>query len=194
VLPGVRSLIGVVAVPSEQGQTLLDDEGKRPLVRTLREWLRGHIDPIANPRRWRFVDALPVDAQGKSSQARLAALFRPLRPEPRWLERTPDSAELELTVAPDLAQFDGHFPGSPVLPGVAMLDWAMHYGSMAFALDRQCLQMDALKFHQIVRPGAELSLSLQWNAERGVLSFSFVGGEHKHASGRFRLTEPSGRT
>jgi len=191
VLPGARSLIAVVAVASAQGQALLDAEGKRPLVLLLREWLRGVVDPIANPRRWRFVDSLPADAQGKSSQARLAALFRPIRPEPRWLERENHSAQLELTVAPDLAHFEGHFPGTPVLPGVAMLDWAMHYGAEAFALQPHCLQMDVLKFQQIVRPGAELSLTLQWNAERGVMSFSFISGEQRHASGRFRMSHPS---
>ena len=187
VLPGARALIAAVVVPSAEGQQILARQDKKALVRTLREWLTGKVDPIALPRRWRALDVLPIDARGKVSQAALAALFRPMRPQPTWLLREAQTAELSLIVDPELAHFDGHFPGTPVLPGVAMLDWALHYAAGAFGIDSRCLQMDVLKFQQLVRPGAELRLRLDWEPQRGQLSFAFHCGEQRHASGRFRL-------
>ena len=37
-------------------------------------------EPVARPRRWRFADAFPMNAQGKVREADLRALFRPERP------------------------------------------------------------------------------------------------------------------
>ena len=77
------------------------------------------VDRVALPRRWRFVDALPVNAQGKSTEALLGALFapaaaeRPQRPTPKWRIDEPAHAQASLALAPDLLVFDGHFPGSP---------------------------------------------------------------------------------
>ena len=85
----------------------------------LRAALLAAVDRVALPRRWRFVDALPVNAQGKSTEALLGALFappveaRPLRPTPKWRIAEPTHAQASLALAPDLLVFDGHFPGSP---------------------------------------------------------------------------------
>src|SRR5690606_37926347 len=88
---------------------------------------RGH-DAVTRPRRWRFVDVLPLDTQGKTSEAALRQLFRPHRPQPQWLLRDAGQALLTFDLDPALAVFDGHFPGYPILPGVAQLDWAVRFG------------------------------------------------------------------
>lgn len=40
-----------------------------------------------------------------------------------------DQIILELLVDDNLFWFDGHFSHQPILPGVAQLDWVMHYGT-----------------------------------------------------------------
>ncbi|MFP3344650.1 hypothetical protein R0J87_19425, partial [Halomonas sp. SIMBA_159] len=82
-------------------------------------------DAVTRPRRWRFVEALPLNPQGKVTEAALETLFRPQYPAPRWLSRSADAAELEIELDPALAAFDGHFPQATILPGVAQLDWAV---------------------------------------------------------------------
>jgi acyl-coenzyme A synthetase/AMP-(fatty) acid ligase len=186
-LPGHRILLAVAAVPSAEGQALLASSGKAALVAALREWLSGHADQIALPRRWRFVDALPADAQGKSSQRALAALFRPLLPEPEWELREATTARARLDVQAELAAFEGHFPGATILPGVAMLDWAVRLGRIAFGINGRFLRMEAVKFMHLVRPGAQLDVSLDWHPETGVLGYKFQSDTGVHASGRLRF-------
>jgi len=189
-LPGRRLLLAVVGVPTAQGQRCLDEHGKSALIARLRNELTRTIDATALPRRWRFVTALPIDTHGKTPEHLLLALFRPLRPEPDWQHRDEQQALLHLSIHPDLRVFSGHFPQQPVLPGVAMLDWAIHFGRQAFVISGCFAGMDAVKFQHVVLPGAHLQLSLSWSAERGMLSFQYRQGEISHASGRIRFHSP----
>ena len=184
-LPGHRILLAVAAVPSADGQALLDADGRPALAAMLRTWLDGHCDPIALPRRWRFVAALPVDARGKTGERDLAALFRPLMPEPDWQLREAGKASATLLATAELAAFEGHFPQAAILPGVVMIDWAVRLGRDAFGVagDLQC--MEALKFQQLVRPGMLLTADLDWSP--GLLGFRFTSAQGVHASGRLRF-------
>ncbi|TNJ34672.1 AMP-binding protein [Arenimonas terrae] len=189
-LPGHRILVAVAAVPSAEGRTRLDQAGRAGLASMLRDWLAGHAEAIALPRRWRFVDALPVDAQGKTSERRLADLFRPHLPEPQWHERAPGHARLALEVTADLAAFEGHFPQAAVLPGVALIDWAVRLGRDAFGVRGGMQRMEAVKFQHLVRPGARLQVELDWQPATAQLGFRFTSGQGVHASGRLRFAPP----
>ena len=70
-LPGRRQHIGAVVVlqPVQRG-------AERGETReTLRAWMAERYEALLIPRKWRFPDALPDNAMGKTEQARLLALF-----------------------------------------------------------------------------------------------------------------------
>ena len=103
-------------------------------------------------------------------------------PAPHWERRDSTSASARLRAAPDVAGFGGHFPDMPVLPGVVLLDWAVRLAAEAFGPCGVFLRMESLKFQQLVRPGADLQATLDW--QPGVLSFRFTSEAGVHASGR----------
>ena len=111
-------------------------------------------------------------------------------PEPQWQERTPEHARLVLEVSPDLAAFEGHFPQAAVLPGVALLDWAVRLGREAFGLRGGMQRMEAVKFQHLVRPGTQLQVELDWQPATAQLGFRFVSTQGVHASGRLRFPPP----
>ena len=186
-LPGPRVLLVAVAVPTSAGRELLDGEGRAAFVQRLRGWLAGHCDPIALPRRWRFLDAMPADARGKTSERALTALFRPRMPPPLWLRRDAHGASATLIATAELAAFEGHFPQAPILPGVVLLDWAVRLGRDAFGLSFDVQRVEALKFQQLVRPGTELTVDLA--LVPGRLDFRFTSAHGVHAAGRLRFDE-----
>lgn len=186
-LPGHRILLAVAAVPSADGEALLARVGRAGLAAALRENLSGHIDPIAWPRRWRFMAHLPADARGKTSERALAALFRPTMPAPEWPLREPARARALLAVSAELAAFEGHFPQAAILPGVVLVDWAVRLGRDAFGLQGGMQRMDALKFQHLVRPGTRLVADLDW--QPGQLGFRFQSEHGVHASGRLRFDD-----
>ena len=130
------------------------------------------------------MQALPINAQGKVTQAALAALFQPLMPVPAWDHRDAASATLRMTLDPALRPFQGHFPQAAILPGVAQLDWAVRFARQAFVMRGAFVRMDAVKFQHVARPGDELTLQLDWDAARNVLAFRYTSSHGVHASGR----------
>jgi acyl-coenzyme A synthetase/AMP-(fatty) acid ligase/3-hydroxymyristoyl/3-hydroxydecanoyl-(acyl carrier protein) dehydratase len=195
-----RGQLAGVVVLSTQGQAQLAAGGKLAMNRALRALLAGVAEAVALPRRWRYPASLPLNAQGKTTHAALLALFgsapqaplaeRPRQPLLRELERGPGKVLLELTVPADLLYFDGHFPNAPVLPGVAQLDWAIRYGRRYFDLPPDFRDVAALKFQQVIRPGAVVHLELQHDPVKASLQFRYLSAAGQHASGRIAFVFP----
>lgn len=182
----VGARIGAVVVLSDAGRACLAAEGRPALIRALRRQLADAVDPLALPRRWVFADALPCNAQGKTTEAMLRELFRRSVPAARWLDADASSAQAELDIAEDLAVFDGHFPHMPVVPGVAQVDWVMALAPERLAIpprDRFA-RIDTLKFQAVMRPGTTVRLALTWQSESRALGFRFTSDAGSHASGK----------
>lgn len=86
---------------------------------------------------------------------------------------------LETEVSPDSPWFSGHFPGEPVLPGVAQLEMAL---DAVKRLNRKGLKISRVKrvrFRRIIRPGERIRVTVA-SDEREASSYPFritVNGE-----------------
>jgi acyl-coenzyme A synthetase/AMP-(fatty) acid ligase len=185
-----RASLGALLVLSEQGLHALRNQGRRTLTQELRQYLGQHCEALALPRRWRLLRQLPFNAQGKLPQAEVEALLLAPRPKaPQVLEQLEANGEwsLQLAVPPDLACFSGHFPKTPVLPGVVQIDWALSLGRQLLALPEKFAGMEVLKFQQLMRPGDLVQLHLRFDRERGKLYFAYRNDTATCSSGRILL-------
>lgn len=182
-----RASLGALVVLSASGVHALRNQGRRALTHALRQHLVPHCEALALPRRWRLLTQLPLNPQGKLPQAQVEALLVAPRiqgPERVSQQQVGDELQLELVVPLDLAHFTGHFPGTPILPGVVQVDWAITLGQHLMSLPPRFAGMEVLKFQQLVRPGDRLSLTLRFDQERGKLHFAYRNGEAACSSGR----------
>jgi acyl-coenzyme A synthetase/AMP-(fatty) acid ligase/3-hydroxymyristoyl/3-hydroxydecanoyl-(acyl carrier protein) dehydratase len=182
-----RASLGALVALSPSGVHALRNKGRRALTNALRQHLVPHCEPLALPRRWRLLNQLPLTTQGKLPQAQVEALLvapRIQEPELINLQQTDEGLQLELIVPLDLAHFTGHFPGTPILPGVVQIDWAINLGQRLMTLPPRFAGMEVLKFQQLVRPGDHLSLTLRFDQVRGKLHFAYRNGEAACSSGR----------
>ena len=93
-----------------------------------------------------------------------------------WME-----LESTLVFTPDHPAFAGHFPGAPIVPGVLLLDAALH--ALATESGRAVTEIASAKFLHPVAPGELLGLSCQLNpAGRG--RFEIVSGAQRAATGQ----------
>jgi 3-hydroxymyristoyl/3-hydroxydecanoyl-(acyl carrier protein) dehydratase len=191
VIQANRAYLGALVALSDAGLHALRNQGRRSLTGQLRQHLSEHCAALALPRRWRLVRQLPLNAQGKLPQAELEAqLYAPRTQQPHVLSQHEADAQwlLELEVPLDLAHFTGHFPQTPVLPGVVQIDWAQHLARQLLPeLPPRFCGMEVLKFQQLVRPGDRLQLTLRFDASRGKLYFAYRNGEAACSSGRILL-------
>ena len=182
-----RDLVAVVIVLNEQGVQSMANHGRGLLIRRLRKALTPWFESVVLPRKWLFVNTLPLSNLGKIDQMLLINLLDfHNRKLPQLLNLVINNydAQLTLKVSEDLVYFPDHFVGNPILPGVVQLAWVEHFGKLLFAIDQPFLQMEVVKFIKMIKPGNELTLSLNWHVDTGKLSFKYSASSDVYSSGR----------
>ncbi|MGH8427301.1 MAG: 3-hydroxyacyl-ACP dehydratase FabZ family protein [Gammaproteobacteria bacterium] len=113
---------------------------------------------------------------------------------PRVIARETTSEHLRLTLAldPELEWFAGHFPGHPVLPGVAQVGWAIVFARESFGFAADPLSIDHVKFLRPLAPGVTVTLELHRTDAAGRVNYRLsIAGE---LAGSGRLDFGSGGT
>ena len=109
---------------------------------------------------------------------------RILFPEMLGEKREPEGIVLALRIPEDLAYFAGHFDEISVVPGVAQIQWAVHYARQYLALNLVFSHMEVVKFKELLLPGQCLDLSLRYQKTDCKLSFCYRSDATEFSSGR----------
>lgn len=187
VLKQHRDSIAVCAALSPQALELQQRAGRKALIEQLRQVLQPWYEAMLMPRKWLFLDKLPVTAQAKLDTALVRALLdgdSKQLPQLRAASLAASSASLQLKIPENLVYFPDHFRNFPILPGVVQIGWAEYYGKLLFSIANPFTRMEAVKFAKPIQPGLELQLRLDWKAEAGKLNFSFSSAEQNYSGGR----------
>src|SRR5262245_15636418 len=160
--------LGAALVLTPEGKDLLARTGPFRLGRLARRVLAQSREPAVLPRRWRFVDALPARVLGKTASADIVALFRddaksdPVRePETLAVRWTDNGVDIDLFLAPAIVYFQGHFPGFPIAPAVAQIDWAVRLAARHLGLSTASAPEFRVKFRKTMLPSMRITLSLR---------------------------------
>ena len=86
------------------------------------------------------------------------------------------------TVPLDHPVFAGHFPGTPILPGVMLLDAVLHAITAATGIALDICEISSVKFLSPANPGDELAIQHVISTS-GTIRFDIVAGMRKIASG-----------
>ncbi len=148
-------------------------------VAALRGALLRRLEPIAVPRRFRLVAALPREDNGKLVKARLLNLFDdPTAPEQRTIA---------LTIPADWHFFRGHFEDFPILAGVVQLnEIVMREVRACWPEHRHLRRVTGLKFRKPIGPGDALELELVRTPPHKV-AFELRRGTAVASSGTFEF-------
>ena len=190
--------LAAVIVPSPLGARELAEVGPFRFGRSLKRALAETQDAEGQPRRWRFVEDMPLGALGKRNPAQLAALFqeddvsgdqqrRPREPEVRAVRTIPDGVELDLFVPPDLAYLEGHFPAHPIVAGVVQLDWVVVLAARYLQLPLQTAPKFSVKYRRLTQPEDTLTLTLRLQLNATRLVFEYKNRAEISSSGSIAL-------
>ncbi|BBP02412.1 hypothetical protein [Sulfuriferula nivalis] len=91
------------------------------------------------------------------------------------------------TIPLDHPTFAGHFPGSPILPGVVLLDLALQSIADANNIVFNQYTLNSVKFIHPARPGDVLTITHK-HTDSGAIHFSINTASHQIASGSMTLT------
>ncbi len=147
--------------------------------------LREHIDPVFLPRPLLFVDALPRNGTGKLPREALQALV-----QTRSAGKNRTNGVTRWMVPADHPAFAGHFPGTPILPGVVLLDMALQVLSDAAGIGLESCEIGSVKFLSPAKPGDTLEIRHEFQTG-GIIRFDIADGARKIAGGNIVLRPPA---
>ncbi|MGD0143620.1 MAG: hypothetical protein ABSC92_10700, partial [Rhizomicrobium sp.] len=148
------------------------------------------LEPSERPKHWRF-GTIPLDRQGKRVQSALRAVFE--LGSARTLGRgivirtETEVAEISIDLTPDMIWFEGHFPGEPVLAGIAQVHMAILWAERLWGWKPSGVNLSQVKFRRILKPGYVVLLRLHRVSRR--LKYSYQLGDVIASEGTIEDTE-----
>lgn len=106
--------------------------------------------------------------------------------KPDWTElnRSIDEWVGETTVGGNWAVLDGHFPGKPILPGIAQIYWAWEIANQLHGCNLAS-SIENLKFVKLVEPGMKIQLRVFKDERSRIAKFEYRCGTQMVSRGTF---------
>lgn len=183
-----RMETAIVMCLTAEGEAQLMLLGRRAFITQFKNDLSHHFESTVLPRRWRFVDQMPYNAQGKLPLKAMQLLFdqHPVVkwPKIRSIDINDSRVEIQCNVPRDLLYFEGHFDNRSILPGVTQVYWAEKLAWQLLPVKGRFKRLEVIKFLQIIEPNDEVVINLEYNATKKTLLFKYQSEKGLHSSGR----------
>ena len=119
----------------------------------------------------------------------------PPDPRPAWMPVISDlaldpglrSMSCRFLVPRELPIFDGHFPGTPIVPGIMQVGWVAELARRHALVTGNCRGIVTAKFRRLMLPGMRIDASLEIRPGAGQLQFSFKAGGTVVSTGRLQF-------
>jgi len=183
---------------NEKGKERFKGLDKININKFWREYLLQYFESVVIPKRWRYPDSLPLDAQGKKKKETIEVLFSGEKDVAdnavptggsftsegfgaldmeEIIEKTENSVSVKFSIPETSPYFDGHFPGFPILPAVAQAELVIRFASRCFETIVNPSEIKRFKFTNLIRPDAPLLLKL--TKKEKTISFNISSPENK---------------
>jgi acyl-coenzyme A synthetase/AMP-(fatty) acid ligase/3-hydroxymyristoyl/3-hydroxydecanoyl-(acyl carrier protein) dehydratase len=175
-----RQYLAAALVLNEEGEKQFLNWEKFEINRWFREFLARFLESAAIPKKWRYVQSLPLDKQEKKKKEAIEAFFAtpssPSTPhsslpilditaarllsEEKVIEQSAEKTILDFSIPKESDYFNGHFPQFPILPAVAQFELAVRFACHYLGTSPDVAGAKRLKFSAPVLPGNLLRMEL----------------------------------
>jgi len=175
-----RQYLAAVVVFNSKGKERFNGLEKLEINKFWTEYLLKYFENIVIPKKWRYPESMPIDAQGKKKKETIESLFYSEKEHTEndaltsgvssagfsqldienIIEKTENTVSVKFSIPSTSPYFDGHFPGFPILPAVAQTELVIRFAAQYFGTTISPLEIKRVKFTNFIRPDAPLILKL----------------------------------
>jgi uncharacterized membrane protein/3-hydroxymyristoyl/3-hydroxydecanoyl-(acyl carrier protein) dehydratase len=180
-----RQYLAAAVAFNDLGKERFDGLEKYEINKFFRDYLLQYFENIVIPKKWRYLDKLPVDKQGKKKKEDIMSLFsvdNNAQPDgfasiniETVLEKTEDYVRLLFSIPDSSPYFDGHFHNFPILPAVAQMEIITRFAARYLGTPVAVSQIRRMKFVNLVRPFARIMIKIEKN--ENLISFNLTSPE-----------------
>jgi len=192
-----RQYLAAAIVFNGKGKERFKGLEKIEINKFWRTYLLQYFENTVIPKKWRYPETLPLDAQGKKKKEDIELLFsggketaendtltdggpasagfRAMGKE-KIIEKTENSVSIEFSIPGTSPYFDGHFPGFPICPAVAQTELVIRFAAQHLRTSVNPSEIKRIKFINFIRPGMPLLLKL--TKKEKTISFNISSPEN----------------
>jgi acyl-coenzyme A synthetase/AMP-(fatty) acid ligase len=190
-----RQYLAAAIVLNDKGKAQFAGLAKHEINTFWKEYLLRYFENIVIPKKWRYLEALPVNTQGKKQKDDIKLLFSGEQgggggsagfeslDKITVIEKNENSVSLEFSIPDTSPYFDGHFPGFTILPAVAQMEVITRFASRYLGTSVGLSEIRRVKFTSLVRPCVPLLLKLVKKENAISFYLSSPKGEKAYSSG-----------
>jgi acyl-coenzyme A synthetase/AMP-(fatty) acid ligase/uncharacterized membrane protein/3-hydroxymyristoyl/3-hydroxydecanoyl-(acyl carrier protein) dehydratase len=191
-----RQYLAAAIVFNDKGKEQFAGLEKHAINTFWRDYLLHYFENTVIPKKWRYLEALPVNAQGKKQRDDITLLFSGEHGgggggsagfdslnNVTVIEKNENAVSLEFSIADSNPYFEGHFPGFPILPAVAQMEIIIRCASRYLGTGVGISEIRRIKFTSLVRPCAPLLLKLTKNNHTLSFNLGSPTGETAYSTG-----------
>ena len=186
-----RQYLAAAVVLNAEGKTKFNGTEKYLVNRWFHDYLMQFFENVVLPKKWRYLDAIPMDMQGKKKKPEIQALFAPTNPHgipaETVLYKKENAVDLEVKIPAMSDYFDGHFPEFKLLPAVAQVDLITLFSERYFGIPRTIPELKRIKFTEKITPDTTVVFHLSYDAKKNVVSFKLqdFSGQITYSTGTY---------
>ena len=185
---GKRQYLAAAIVLNEAGREKFAGLPKLTINNFFHDHLLKFIENTVSPKKWRYLEELPQNTEGKIRMRDIQSLFG-LAESPNFkilkFRREPGVLTAKLLFPAASDYFDGHFPEFKLLPAVVQVDMVLRLARNFLDVPKELSKMNRTRFANPILPDVPVMVKIAYDADAGKVTFAFtsVDGETSYSNG-----------
>ncbi len=185
---GKRQYLAAAIVLNESGREKFAGAPKLAINNFFHDYLLKFIENTVSPKKWRYLEELPQNTEGKIRMRDIQALFG-LAESPNFkilqFRREPGMLTAKLLFPATSDYIDGHFPDFKLLPAVVQVDMVLRLARNFLDVPKNLSKMNRTRFANPILPDVPVMVKISYDADAGKVTFAYtsVDGETSYSNG-----------
>ena len=185
---GKRQYLAAAIVLNEAGREKFAGAPKLTINNFFHDYLLKFIENTVSPKKWRYLEELPQNTEGKIRMRDIQALFG-LAENPNFrilkFRREPGVLTVKLLFPATSDYFDGHVPEFKLLPAVVQVDMVLRLARNFLDVPKELSKMNRTRFANPILPDVPVMVKISYDADAGKVTFAFtsIDGETSFSNG-----------
>ena len=177
---GKRQYLAAAIVLNEAGREKFAGLPKLSINNYFHDHLLKFIENTVSPKKWRYLEELPQNTEGKIRMRDIQSLFG-LAESPNFkilkFRREPGVLTAKLLFPATSDYFDGHFPEFKLLPAVVQVDMVLRLARNFLDVPKELSKMNRTRFSNPILPDVPVMVKITYDADAGKVAFAFTSAD-----------------
>ena len=174
---GKRQYLAAAIVLNDAGLEKFAGSPKLAINNYFHDYLLQFIENTVSPKKWRYLEELPQNTEGKIRMRDVQALFN-LAESSNFkilkFRREPGVWTGKILFPSTSDYYDGHFPEFKLLPAVVQVDMVLRIARNFLDVPKALLKIHRTKFAGPILPDVPVILNVKYDAESAKVSFTYT--------------------